>query len=82
MGQTICQPVKPRCESCDLSSGLCPSAKVTVAKRSRKTKITAEDAALSNSLGAGPRVKIELELEEAKYTVDPDDELTPPPSTP
>lgn len=75
--QTICQPVRPRCESCDLSNGLCPSAKITT-KRVKKTakleEIPVDPAA--------PKLEIEVEVEETKPVVDELDDLTPPPPSP
>ncbi|KII93905.1 hypothetical protein PLICRDRAFT_409015 [Plicaturopsis crispa FD-325 SS-3] len=55
-GQTICLPVGPRCDLCDLSStGLCPSVqKVTNAKgRKSPTK--------SPTKPAGPKIEIDLD---------------------
>jgi endonuclease-3 len=38
-GQTICQPVLPKCENCILSDGTCPSAKKYLsAKKTKKAK--------------------------------------------
>ncbi|EMD34305.1 hypothetical protein CERSUDRAFT_117182 [Gelatoporia subvermispora B] len=62
-GQTICLPVGPRCDECDLSQGLCPSARKVVRKVTKKT-VKAEDDL------AGPKVEIFLETEE-KFTIPP-----------
>ncbi|KAI0081405.1 DNA glycosylase [Panus rudis PR-1116 ss-1] len=59
-GQTICTPVAPRCDACELSTtGLCPSArKVTKTKKTQKKGTVAS---------AGPRLEISLEnTEETK----------------
>jgi len=37
-GQTICTPIRPKCESCLLSSGLCPSAFLYSKKSKKKFK--------------------------------------------
>lgn len=78
--QTVCQPVKPRCESCDLSGGLCPSANITIKRTRKAAKVTANTSISTDK--ADPQVKIEIELEEAKYSADLDGDLTPPPPTP
>ncbi|KZT74038.1 DNA glycosylase [Daedalea quercina L-15889] len=54
-GQTICSPVGPRCDSCELSRGLCPSARKGKSK-SKKVVVTAVRE-------AGPKVEIALEAE-------------------
>ncbi|KAI0355143.1 DNA glycosylase [Trametes cingulata] len=64
-GQTICLPVGPKCDQCELSDGLCPSArKVVKASLSRSKKVVAA----SGSSAAGPKIEVELE-EESKVDV-------------
>ncbi|GJE88087.1 endonuclease III [Phanerochaete sordida] len=75
-GQVICQPARPRCESCDLSDGLCPSAKIPT-KRTKKIKV--EEMTLDH---AGPKLEIEVELENVKPSLETLDDLTPPPPSP
>ncbi|TFK85371.1 DNA glycosylase [Polyporus arcularius HHB13444] len=69
-GQTICAPVGPKCDQCELSDGLCPSAR-TVTKasssRSRSKKVTMP--ASDPDTGAGPKIEVELEEEEHKVAV-------------
>ncbi|KAH9930839.1 DNA glycosylase [Fomitopsis serialis] len=56
-GQTICLPVGPRCDSCELNKDLCPSA------RKGKSKSKKEKAVVAAVRGAGPKVEIALETE-------------------
>ncbi|RDX47442.1 DNA glycosylase [Lentinus brumalis] len=69
-GQTICAPVGPKCDQCELSDGLCPSVR-TVTKasssRSRSKKVTT--SASDPDTGAGPKIEVELEEEEHKIAV-------------
>jgi len=58
-GQTICLPVGPRCDSCELSDDLCPSA------RKGKSKSKKEKVVVAAVRGAGPKVEIALETEAA-----------------
>lgn len=66
-GQTICLPVGPRCNSCDLSNGLCPSAnKGTKSKMKREKLIaTVRHPSVSSSTG-GPKIEIAIEQTEVK----------------
>ncbi|CAL1703295.1 unnamed protein product [Somion occarium] len=64
-GQTICLPVGPRCDECELSSGLCPSArKITKTAKIRKI------AATSTTKG-GPKVEITLEEQTEEKLFEP-----------
>ncbi|KAI0927840.1 hypothetical protein AcW1_005257 [Taiwanofungus camphoratus] len=56
-GQTICLPIGPRCDTCELSGGLCPSARKDVRGSSKKTVI-------SQTSHSGPKVEIALDSEE------------------
>ncbi|KAL6308647.1 DNA glycosylase [Sparassis latifolia] len=58
-GQMICLPIGPRCDSCELSNGLCPSARVVTKSKSKKTVATASGSA---------RPHIEIKLEEDQKT--------------
>ena len=76
--QTICAPVGPKCDQCELSDGLCPSArKVTKASSSRRKRTAS--AMLDADVDAGPRieVKFEEEEEECKVAI-----AAPPPTLP
>jgi len=53
-GQTVCLPVGPKCDQCELSDGRCPSA----AKATKVKKRTA----ISSAKNAGPKVEIEVEI--------------------
>ncbi|KAI0695109.1 DNA glycosylase [Cerioporus squamosus] len=69
-GQTICAPVGPKCDQCELSDGLCPSARKTVkasSSKSRSKKVTM--SASDPDTGAGPKIEVELEEEEHKIAV-------------
>jgi len=68
-GQTICVPVGPRCDQCELSSGLCPSAR-KVKSKSKKTLIAVKT-------DSGPQIKIELEAEVKTELASPSEELIP-----
>ncbi|OCH86194.1 DNA glycosylase [Obba rivulosa] len=56
-GQMICLPVNPRCDMCELSTGLCPSARKVV-RRTVKTVKTEDDL-------SGPKVEVVLETQKA-----------------
>ncbi|KAI0333122.1 DNA glycosylase [Cubamyces sp. BRFM 1775] len=59
-GQTICSPVGPKCDHCELSDGSCPSARKVVKVSSSK-----KSAKASGTRGTpSGRPKIEVELEE------------------
>ncbi|OJA11195.1 hypothetical protein AZE42_06243 [Rhizopogon vesiculosus] len=61
-GQTICLPVRPKCDSCTLSSsGLCPSASTKSAKSPRKRKRRSTSDLERES---GPKVDIAIESSE------------------
>ncbi|ESK85193.1 dna-(apurinic or apyrimidinic site) lyase [Moniliophthora roreri MCA 2997] len=56
-GQTVCLPVRPRCDQCVLSTdGLCPSAQLPKTKKAKKvkTEVKTED-------DGGPKITISLE---------------------
>ncbi|KAI0062020.1 DNA glycosylase [Artomyces pyxidatus] len=72
-GQTICVPVRPRCDQCTLSSNsLCPSAQKVVTSKSRKSLVMASSS--------GPKLEISVEetslLTISKY--DPQSPSDPP----
>lgn len=79
--QMVCLPVRPRCESCDLRDGLCPSAKIPTAKRVKKSTTVITE---TFPIDAGPKLEIEVESEETVVKGEPDslDTLTPPPPSP
>ncbi|KAI0728835.1 DNA glycosylase [Fomitopsis betulina] len=54
-GQTICLPVGTRCDDCELSHGLCPSA--------RKGKSKSKRVLVASTREAGPKVEIALETD-------------------
>ncbi|KAI0628808.1 DNA glycosylase [Trametes polyzona] len=63
-GQMICLPVGPKCDQCELSDGLCPSARKVVkvsASKGRSKKLV-------SITEAGPKIEVELE-EECKVDV-------------
>ncbi|KAI0344980.1 DNA glycosylase [Trametopsis cervina] len=63
-GQMICLPVGPRCNSCDLSNGLCPtgSASKLTKTKLKSSKLNARAVAGFSSLDSGgPKVEIEVE---------------------
>ena len=70
----VCLPVGPKCGECELSSGLCPSAK-KVTKTSKTRKVT--KASQSNG---GPKfeVKFEEEIQETKTVLEPPTEASSP----
>ncbi|PCH38541.1 DNA glycosylase [Wolfiporia cocos MD-104 SS10] len=59
-GQTICTPVGPRCSDCELSNGLCPSARRNVKTKGRKALIATTSTATTAS---GPKIEIAVEAE-------------------
>ena len=63
----ICLPVGPKCGECELSSGLCPSAKRVI--KTTKTR----KAIKTSQLKGGPKieVKLEEEIQETKNVVEP-----------
>lgn len=63
-GQTICLPVGPRCDTCDLSDGLCPSAKKVTKRTQRKTTTRI-------SSNAGPKIEIKVEEDTLQSTASP-----------
>ncbi|GLB35576.1 putative bifunctional DNA N-glycosylase with associated apurinic apyrimidinic (AP) lyase function that catalyzes the first step in base excision repair (BER), the primary repair pathway for the repair of oxidative DNA damage [Lyophyllum shimeji] len=68
-GQSICLPVGPRCDLCDVSAaGLCPSAQKVSKSKVRKGVVVAPKSPTS---GSPPKIEIELEDEEkpALYTI-------------
>ncbi|KAI1791571.1 DNA glycosylase [Ganoderma leucocontextum] len=66
-GQTICAPVGPKCDQCELSDGLCPSAKKGAKASSSKRQTKKVVVASSNAdQVAGPKIEIKLEEEEVQ----------------
>ncbi|KAI0648440.1 DNA glycosylase [Trametes meyenii] len=65
-GQVVCLPVGPKCDQCELSDGLCPSAR-TVVKASTSKGRSKKAVLVVESPSAGP--KIAVELEESKISV-------------
>ena len=68
----VCLPVGPKCGECELSSGLCPSAKKVV-KTSKTRKVTSQ----SNG-GPGIEVKLEEEVQETKTILEPPADASSP----
>lgn len=59
----ICLPVGPKCDTCELNDGLCPSARKVVkasTSKSRSKKVS--------STTSGPKIEVELE-EDTKVVV-------------
>ncbi|KAI0668350.1 DNA glycosylase, partial [Trametes maxima] len=61
-GQVVCLPVGPKCDQCELSDGLCPSARA-VAKASTSKSRSKKVVSALESPSAGPKIKVELEEE-------------------
>ncbi|KAG2359729.1 DNA glycosylase [Suillus spraguei] len=58
-GQTICAPVRPKCDSCTLSTkGLCPSANTTPPKSPKKRK---RQSSTDLERESGPKIDIAIE---------------------
>lgn len=69
----ICLPIGPKCDSCELNDGLCPSARKVVkasTSKSRSKKVSST---------SGPKIEVELE-EDTKVAVEAT--LTPTESQP
>ncbi|KAI0373147.1 DNA glycosylase [Pilatotrama ljubarskyi] len=66
-GQTICLPVGPKCDQCELSDGLCPSARKVV-KASTSKSGSKKVVAAAEDFAAGAKIEVELE-EEKKVEV-------------
>ncbi|KAI0823864.1 DNA glycosylase [Trametes gibbosa] len=64
LGQTICTPVGPKCDQCELSDGLCPSAREVTKASVRKIK----SKKVSATSASGPKIKVQLE-EDSKAEV-------------
>ena len=64
----VCLPVGPRCNSCDLSNGLCPSANKGVSKAKLKGKKITVRATVEDSVSdkGGPKIEISVEQEDVK----------------
>ncbi|KAI0806723.1 DNA glycosylase [Fomes fomentarius] len=80
-GQTICAPIGPKCDQCELSDGLCPSARKVnkgAASKSRSKKVMV--SASTSDMKAGPEIEVKFEEEEHKVEVliRPASALTPP----
>ncbi|RPD55687.1 DNA glycosylase [Lentinus tigrinus ALCF2SS1-7] len=70
-GQTICTPVAPKCDQCELSDGLCPSArKVAKASSSKPGSKKVTIFASGPDTGAGPKIEVALEEEEHKIALE------------
>ncbi|TBU40249.1 DNA glycosylase [Dichomitus squalens] len=71
-GQTICAPVGPKCDQCELSDGLCPSARKVVKASSSKTrsKKIASAVSVEADRGAGPQIEVKFEEESEEHKVD------------
>lgn len=63
--QTICSPVAPKCDQCELSDGLCPSARKIVKGSSSKRSVKVTS---NRTPTAGPKIEVALE-EESKHQV-------------
>lgn len=68
-GQSICKPVSPRCDLCDVSArNLCPSARVVSPKKertpSKKRRLSSPDE--ENAERAGGRPKVEVKIDEGE----------------
>ncbi|KAI0738033.1 DNA glycosylase [Daedaleopsis nitida] len=61
-GQTICAPVGPKCDQCELSSGLCPSARTVVRGKSGSKKTAIMTMARDSE--AGPQIEVKFEEED------------------
>ncbi|OSD02120.1 DNA glycosylase, partial [Trametes coccinea BRFM310] len=59
-GQTICSPVAPKCDQCELSDGLCPSARKIVKGSSSKRSVKVTS---NRTPTAGPKIEVALEEE-------------------
>ncbi|OJT02031.1 Endonuclease III -like protein [Trametes pubescens] len=57
--QMICLPVGPKCDTCELSDGLCPSARKVVKASTSKSR---SKKFLSAST-SGPKIEVELEVD-------------------
>jgi endonuclease III len=58
--QTVCLPVGPRCDTCDLSStGLCPSARKGAKSKHRRTVLSTAESS---------EAKIEIVLESSEQS--------------
>ena len=62
----------PKCEQCELSDGLCPSARKVTKTSSSKTrsKKVAATVSVEPDQGAGPKIEVELEEESVERKVD------------
>lgn len=69
--QMVCLPLGPRCASCDLSDGLCPSAnKGAKSKMKREKVVTSITQKLQSSTDGGPKIEIAIEQAEIKLEGD------------
>lgn len=56
----------PRCNDCDLSDGLCPSANTGVKAKAKRQKVTTVLIDKPSTDNAGPKIEISLEQDEIK----------------
>ncbi|KAL1947185.1 hypothetical protein VTO73DRAFT_14146 [Trametes versicolor] len=63
-GQMICLPVGPKCDTCELNDGLCPSARKVVKASTSKSR----SKKVSSTTTSGPKIEVELE-EDTKVAV-------------
>ncbi|KAH9842465.1 DNA glycosylase [Rhodofomes roseus] len=56
-GQTICLPVRPRCESCGLNDGLCPTGSTAM------SRLEGSGAAMKGESSPGPLLNVEVQEE-------------------
>ncbi|KAH9842466.1 DNA glycosylase [Rhodofomes roseus] len=70
-GQTICLPVGPRCDTCKLNDGLCPSA-----RKGTTTRVKTGKAVVAAARKAGPEVEIAIETETVDSVRDPSSPLS------
>jgi len=67
-GQTVCLPIGPRCDLCDLSKmGLCPSAQTVVNSKGRKALILAPSS-------SGPNLEISVSHKDEPLVVPSNDD--------
>lgn len=53
----ICLPVGPKCDTCELNDGLCPSARKVVKASTSKSR----SKKVSSTSTSGPKIEVELE---------------------
>ena len=66
-GQSICKPVSPRCDLCDVSArSLCPSARIVSPKKerttpSKKRRLSSPEEEDAEKVGGRPKVEVEID---------------------